>query len=122
MFVLEVLLGLKSLQGDITCAFLHADLEENEKVYVDMPLGFSQYDKNEKKMCLKLKKTPYGLCQSPRAFWKYITEVGLEHQSSIHACLLAQMSFALFMLMTQFSGPKRYHGSILLPWSSEIWD
>jgi hypothetical protein len=45
MFVLEVLLGLKSLQGDITCAFLHANLEENKKVYVDMPLGFSQYDK-----------------------------------------------------------------------------
>ena len=90
MFVLEVLLGLKSLQGNITCAFLHADLEENKKVYVDMPLGFSQYDKNGKKMCLKLKKTLYGLRQSPRAFWKYITvklqEVGLE-QSKFNPCL-----------------------------------
>jgi hypothetical protein len=36
MFVLEVLLGLNSLQGNVACAFLHADLEENEKVYVDM--------------------------------------------------------------------------------------
>ena len=90
MFVLEVLLGLKSLQGDVTCAFLHADLEENEKVYVDMPMGFSQYGKNGKKMCLKLKKTLYGLRQSPRAFWKYITarlqEVGLE-QSKFDPCL-----------------------------------
>jgi hypothetical protein len=90
MFVLEVLLGLKSLQGDITCAFLHADLEENEKVYVNMPLGFSQYDKNGKKMCLKLKKTLYGLRQSPRAFWKNITvklqEVGLQ-QSTFNPCL-----------------------------------
>ena len=51
----------------------YANLEENKKVYVDMPLGFSQYDKNGKKMCLKLKKTLYGLRQSPRAFWKYIT-------------------------------------------------
>ncbi len=42
----EVLLGLKSLQGEITCALLHADLEENKKVYVDMPAGFSQYGKN----------------------------------------------------------------------------
>ncbi len=41
MFVLEVLLGLKSLQGDVTCAFLHADLKENKKVYVDMPMGFA---------------------------------------------------------------------------------
>ncbi len=65
MFVLEVLLGLKSLQGDITCAFLHMDLEVNKKVYVDMPMGFSQYGKNRKNMCLKLKKTLYGLHQSP---------------------------------------------------------
>jgi hypothetical protein len=65
MFVLEVLLGLKSLQVNVTCAFLHADLEENEKVYVNMPMGFAQYGKNRKKMCLKLKKTLYGLHQSP---------------------------------------------------------
>ncbi len=26
MFILEILVGLKSKQGDITCAFLHADL------------------------------------------------------------------------------------------------
>jgi hypothetical protein len=90
MFVLEVLLGLKSLQGNVTCAFLHADLEENEKVYVDMPMGFAQYGKNGKKMCLKLKKTLYGLRQSSRAFWKYITvklqECGLE-QLKFDPCL-----------------------------------
>ena len=40
MFILEILLGLKSKQGDVTCAFLHADLEPGENVYVDMPLGF----------------------------------------------------------------------------------
>ncbi len=43
MFILEILLGLKLKQGDITCAFLHADLEPGENIYVDMPLGFSQY-------------------------------------------------------------------------------
>ncbi len=90
MFVLEVLLGLKLLQGNVTCAFLHTDLEENEKVYIDMPMGFAEYGKNGKKMCLKLKKTLYGLPQSPRAFWKYITvklqECGLE-QSKFDPCL-----------------------------------
>jgi hypothetical protein len=30
IFILEILLGLKSMQGDITCAFLHTDLKENE--------------------------------------------------------------------------------------------
>ncbi len=48
-------------QGDVTCAFLHSDLEKNKIVYVDMPMGFAQYGKNGKKKCLKLKKTLYGL-------------------------------------------------------------
>ena len=65
MFILEILLGLKSMQGDVTCVFLHADLKEKETVYVDMPMGFAQYGKNGKKMCLKLNKTLYGLRQSP---------------------------------------------------------
>jgi hypothetical protein len=41
MFILEVLLGLESKQGDVTCAFLHADLVPDEMVYVAMPLGFN---------------------------------------------------------------------------------
>ncbi len=65
MFILEILLGLKSKQGDVTCAFLHADLEPGENVYVDMPLGFAQYSKDGTKKCLNLKKTLYGLRQSP---------------------------------------------------------
>jgi hypothetical protein len=90
MFVLEVLLSLQSLQGDVTCDFLHTNLVENKKVYVDMPMSFAQCGKNGKKMCLKLKKTLYGLRQSPRAFQKYITvklqECGLE-QSKFDPCL-----------------------------------
>ncbi len=31
MFVLEILLGLKSMQEDVTCAFLHANLKEGRK-------------------------------------------------------------------------------------------
>jgi hypothetical protein len=74
MFILEILLGLKLKQGDITCDLLHAYLELGENVYVDMPLGFSQYSKDRTKKCLKLKKTLYGLRQSPLVFWKYITK------------------------------------------------
>ena len=69
MLILEILLQLKSKQGDVTAAFVHANLEENEKVYVRMPLGFRQQGK-----VLKLKKTLYGLRQSPRSFWKYLTK------------------------------------------------
>ena len=59
-------------------------------VYVDMPLDFAQYSKDGTKKCLKLTKTLYGLRQSPRSFWKYITKkleiCGLE-QSNFDPCL-----------------------------------
>jgi hypothetical protein len=90
MFILEVLLGLKSKQGDVTCAFLHADVELGETIYIDMPLGFNVKSKNGKRQVLKLNKTLYGLRQSSRAFWKYITEklekCGLQ-QSKLDPCL-----------------------------------
>ena len=41
VFILEVLLGLKSKKGDVTCVFLHSNLEPGETVYVDMPLSFN---------------------------------------------------------------------------------
>ena len=85
MLILEILLKLKSKQGDITAAFLHADIPENENVYVEMPKGFEQKGK-----VLKLRKTLYGLRQSPRAFWQYLTEKleanGMK-QSELDPCL-----------------------------------
>ena len=74
MFILEVLLGLKPKQGDVTCAFLHADLAPDKTFYVDMTLGFNTTSKNGKLKVLKFNKTLYGLHQSPREFWKYITK------------------------------------------------
>ena len=54
MLILETLLDLNSMQGDVTAAFLHADVGKDEKVYVWMPNGFSKKGK-----VLKLKKTLY---------------------------------------------------------------
>ena len=39
MLILEILMNLKSKQGDVTAAFLHAELGPDKKVYVEMPLG-----------------------------------------------------------------------------------
>jgi hypothetical protein len=90
MLFLKIMLGVRSIKRDAACAFLHVDLKENKLVYVDMLMTFAQYCKNGKKMCRKLNKTLYGLCQSPRAFWKYITvklkACGLE-QSKFDPCL-----------------------------------
>ena len=72
ILILEVLLGLKSKQGDVTAAFLHANLGKDKKVFVDMPRGFEVKGKNGKNKVLRLKKALYGLCQSPRDFWDYM--------------------------------------------------
>ncbi len=48
MLILENILGLKSKQADVTAAFLHATLGEDEKVYVEMPLVFKQHGSNGK--------------------------------------------------------------------------
>ena len=42
MLILETILGSKSKQGDVTAAFLHADLPEGEDIYVKMPRGFGK--------------------------------------------------------------------------------
>ena len=54
MFILDILLGLKSKQGNVLCAFLHGELQPDENVYVEIPLGFSQYAKDGTKKVLKL--------------------------------------------------------------------
>ena len=40
MLILEILMNLKSKQSDVTAAFLHANLTPEEKVFVEMHLGF----------------------------------------------------------------------------------
>ena len=65
---------MKSNQGDTTAAFLCAKLEENEKVFIEIPKGFEQYDKCGNRRVLRLKKTIYELCQIPLSFWKYLTQ------------------------------------------------
>ena len=74
MLIIKVVLGFKPKQCDTNAAFIHADIHEDEKLYDKMPRGFEQLSKNEHKKCLKLKKILYGLCQSPREFWKYMTK------------------------------------------------
>ena len=92
MIILECLLDLKSKQGDVKCAFLHAHLPPEETVYVHMPRGFTQYSKKGKggAKVLKLKRCLYGLRNSPRQFLKFMVEklevCGMK-QSKLDPCL-----------------------------------
>jgi hypothetical protein len=59
LLIMSILLGLETTQVDYVAAFIQADIDT--EVYVEMPRGFSQPGK-----VLKLKKSLYGLKQSPR--------------------------------------------------------
>ena len=52
-------------------------------MYVEMPRGFKQKRNNGYSKVLKLKKTLYGIIQSPFYFWKYMT-------AKLEACGLDQ--------------------------------
>ena len=73
MLILEVFLGLKYKQGNVTAAFLRADLGKYEKVFVEMPRGLKFNGNNGRRSVMGLLKTLYVLRQSPRSFWKYMT-------------------------------------------------
>ena len=65
-----------------------------------MPRGFKQYDKKGNAKVLKLKRTLYGLKQSPRAFWKYMVEklstCGMT-QSDLDPCLFISDTVIIVM-------------------------
>ena len=61
MLILEILKGLVSKQGEVTCASLYAHLEPGEKVFVEMPHGFKQCDEKGRPQILRLFQSLYGL-------------------------------------------------------------
>ena len=83
LLVLMVTLPLASKQVDYTLAFVHADLED--EIYVEMPRLFQKPGH-----VLKLKKSLYGLRQSPLNFFLHLKD-GLEargfRQSELDPCL-----------------------------------
>jgi hypothetical protein len=71
IMVLAAKLKLYSVQCNITAAFVHGQVPEDEETYVHQPRGLYQKGNNH---VLKLKRTLYGLKQAPQYFFKYFTE------------------------------------------------
>ncbi|KAK1422393.1 hypothetical protein QVD17_25482 [Tagetes erecta] len=75
-------------QFDVKNAFLHGDLKE--EVYMEAPPGFKE-DFKEKEVC-RLKKSLYGLKQSPRAWFGRFTHAmksyGFKQSNSDHTLFL----------------------------------
>lgn len=99
MLILSIVLNLTTRQVDYTAAFVHAPIdrdpdwdtltpEEQDKrgVYLEMPRGFGEPGK-----VLKLKRSLYGLKQSPRNFFQHLKEklegIGFESATDVDPCL-----------------------------------
>ncbi len=68
--VLAATLNLHLVQCDVTAAFIHGRVPPDEEIYVHQPPCFTRGIGTE---VLRLRRTLYGLCQSPRYFFKYFT-------------------------------------------------
>eukprot|EP00253_Pinus_taeda_P013465 PITA_13465 len=66
VLALTALLNLELEQLDVKTTFLHGDL--NEEIYMEQPEGFVQGC--SKRLVCKLRKSLYGLRQSPRQWYK----------------------------------------------------
>ena len=66
MLAVTALLDLELGQLDVKKAFLHGDLDE--EIYMEQPKGFVQG--HSRRLVCKLRKSLYGLRQSPRQWFK----------------------------------------------------
>jgi len=105
MLILSIVLGLSTRQVDYTAAFVHAPMEED--VYVGMPRGFSEPGK-----VLKLKRSLYGLKQSPRNFFQHLKGklegIGFTSATDVDPCLFIsdKVICLLYVDDTLFYSPK----------------
>ena len=89
--------GLKLHQMDIATAFLNGDLKET--IYMKQPEGYAV--KGKEKLVCKLKKSLYGLKQSPRC-WnetldKHLKKMGFE-QANSDPCIYTASGGELFLI------------------------
>ena len=86
LLALVAIYDLELEQLDVKTAFLHGDLDED--IYMEQPEGFVVEGKSE--LVCKLKKSLYGLKQSPRQWYKRFDHFMLEsgfHRSIKDACV-----------------------------------
>jgi len=107
LLILSIVLGLETKQVDYTAAFTHAPIGDKE-VYCAMPRGFSK-----KGHVLKLKKSLYGLKQSPINFFNFIKgkleNAGLKSQETVDPCLFISDKVICLVYVddTLFFSPKK---------------
>jgi hypothetical protein len=99
ILALGAALDLEIHQMDVQTAFLNGELEED--IYMSQPHGFEEKD-FEHLVC-KLKKSLYGLKQSPRAWYQridsFFTKEGFTRSEADHSLYIKQTSEYLLIVL-----------------------
>jgi len=72
LLVASLAFGLKTVQVDYVNAFAQGDLEE--EIYIELPRGYRADSIDGEEYVLRLKKSLYGMVQSPRNFFNKLSK------------------------------------------------
>jgi transposase InsO family protein len=99
MLAIGAAMDLEIHQMDVKTAFLNGELEED--IYMDQPLGF--VEEGTQHLVCKLKKSLYGLKQSPRAWYQridtFFTKEGFSRSHADHSLYVKQSSEFLLIVI-----------------------
>eukprot|EP00253_Pinus_taeda_P030085 PITA_30085 len=102
VLALVALFDLELQQLDVKTAFLHSDLDE--EIYMEQPEGFVQH-RNAKFVC-RLKKSLYGLKQSPRQWYKKFDSFMLSQKyvrsEYDHCVYFKQLNNGMFIILVLY--------------------
>eukprot|EP00253_Pinus_taeda_P009951 PITA_09951 len=102
VLALVALFDLELQQLDVKTAFLHGDLDE--EIYMEQPEGFFQH-RNAKFVC-RLKKSLYGLKQSPRQWYKKFDSFMLSQRyvrsEYDHCVYFKQLNNGMFIILVLY--------------------
>ena len=102
VLALVVLLDLELQQLDVKIAFLHGDLDE--EIYMEQPEGFVQH--RNAKFVYRLKKSLYGLKQSPRQWYKKFDSFMLSQKyvrsEYDHCVYFTQLNNGMFIILVLY--------------------
>jgi len=102
VLALVALFDLELQQLDVKTAFLHGDLDE--EIYMEQPEGFVHH-RNKKFVC-RLKKSLYGLKQSPRQWYKKFDSFMLSQKyvrsEYDHCVYFKQLKNGMFIILVLY--------------------
>ena len=101
VLAIVALLDLELEQLDVKTTFLHGDLDD--EIYMEQPEGFVQHQKG--RLVCKLKKSLYGLKQSPRQWYKkfdsFMVSQGYTRSEYDH-CLYSKKLNDIFIILVLY--------------------